>query len=184
MEKITDQEIYASIKSGFESFIFLARQNIAKRWAKMSRGDRYAAARALVYMRGVAQEPRKYFARDVTNDQWIWRANQWVQEHNIAPENTACAYYIIQSPTDIVANKSIEALNGSTGLWREYYNFCQNIQNWEYDRTSSGEVFRNNAYKFANKIVCDAANLQKIVQVKKSNAFVRPFKQLAYSFQR
>jgi len=184
MENKTEQEIYASIKNGFECFVFLMRQNIAKRWSKMSLGDKCAAARALVYMGGVAQEPRKYFSREETNNQWTLRAHQWTTKHDIAPENKGCAYYVIQSPADVVVSKSIGAFGDGSPLWREYYNFCRNIQNWEYDRTSSIGAFRDIADKFADKIVRDAANLQKIVQIKQSNAFVRPFKQLAYSFQR
>ncbi len=118
MEKLIDIlinlfQIYESIKSGFESFAFLVRQNIAKKWPTMSRGDKYAAARALVYMGGVARDPRKYFSRELTNGQWVGRAHQWAQEHKIASQDSSCAYYIIQSPTDIVVNKSVWAFDGA-----------------------------------------------------------------------
>lgn len=181
-KEISDTQVYDAIKSGFACFRILAKQSLAQRWGKMPKKSRYAAGRALVYINGVAQNPEVYFSRAHTLDAWRIRADKWTQDNNV--KETAFAYYIVQSPMDLVMNATDGALYENYELRRAYNDFCKSVQNWEYDRTSRNDGFCMQSYKFANDIVARARQLQAKVDIGRSNPLMRPLKRLAYSFQR
>lgn len=181
-KEVSDIQVYNAIKSGFNCFRILAKKSLSQRWGKMPIKSRYAAARALVYINGVAQNPEIYFSRAHTLDAWRFRADKWTQEKNV--KDNGFAYYIVQSPMDLVVNASDGAMYENHGLRQAYYDFCQSIQNWEYDRTSSSDGFRLQSYKFADDIIARSRHLQSMVDIQQSNPLMRTLKQLAYSFQR
>lgn len=183
-KELKEQEIYDAIKSGFANFKILAKASLMRRWAKMPLKTRMNAGRSLVYINGVAQNPALYFSRKNTEDAWSLRADDWVLTNNTKPNGKMYAYYIVQSPMDLVVKASQDAFYGDYDLRHHYYNFCRTVQNWEYDRTSPRQTYVLNAGKFAEQIVADARRVQAMVDILRSNALVRPLKKLVYSFQR
>lgn len=183
MQKLSDEQIYAAIKSGFKDFQYLARAGVKKAWVKMTVADRYAAGRALANIGDVARSPEKYFSRENTQKDWQFRLETYSREHNLEL-GSIHALYFVYSPMDIVWDDAVDAFKNNPDLHRQYYNFCKAVQNWEYDRTSRYIVTRENAYKFADKIVRDAQNLAVLAQIQKSNPLVRPLKRMVYSVQR
>ncbi len=171
-------DVYAAAKSGMDSFRFLARVSLRRNWAKMSGASRRDAVAALCYMCRVSNNIPGHFSREHTYDKWIARADEFIETNNILPPMKYTAYYIVQSPKDVVVNDSAAAFCNNSELRREYYNFCSMIQDWEYDRTSGMRIILQNAYKYADRIKQDSDNLKWLVGVEKSNPFIRPFKKL------
>lgn len=177
-----ESNVYSAIKSGFSDFRILARASLKQKWPKMSIGDRYAVGRALVFINRVATNPEKYFSREKTCNDWVARGDKWNMEHGL-PKGDFHAFYIVPSPTDVVVNESAAAFIADGNLMRKYYNFCKDIQNWEYDRTASKSCFRERAYEFGDKITRDAAELQKLAEIHMSGPVQGCIKRLVYSFQ-
>ena len=175
----TEQYIYNAVRTGFANLKKLARLDLMRRWRTMDKSDQYAAARALVFMGGVADNPAQHFAREHTQDAWRFRAEHFAGQAQL--DDIAEAYYIVEDPQGIVWNRARYAMRGE--LSREYYYFCNAVQQWEYDRTSNKPVYRANAPKYAEDIVKKSKQYQTLVDINKSNCLVRPIKQFLYQIQ-
>lgn len=167
------------VKQGLVAFYVLARANVMQRWKKLSYKEKRDAVQALAFMNEVQQNPAKYFSREQTYNDWVVRAQGYARENNL--KNEMYAYYIVQTPYTIVTNQAIPAVVGD--LYRDYYRFCHNVLQWEYDRTSSHESFRFGAPGFADRVIDQSAEMVKRAEIENSNCFVKPLKQLAYSLQ-
>ena len=99
MKEFKEQEVYTAIRNGFAAYHGIARAQIARNWAKMAHGERVAAARALVYLGRVARNPAEYFSRIETEEDWMWRANEYAKEKGI---RASYAFYIVPNPTVMV----------------------------------------------------------------------------------
>lgn len=181
MHEFKEQQVYDAIKFGFKNFKILARASLAKKWEKYSTSQRYAACRSLVYMESVAQNPQKYFARAHT--QYLWNLRAEIYAVNNGMEDKFDAFYIVQSPSDLVNNNSQSALV-SHDLAQFFYLYCNAILNWEYDRTNSHNYICENAYKFSEKIISDTKRLEQMAKIAQANVWVRPFLKIKNSFQR
>lgn len=178
--RYTEKDIYVAAGSGFANLKKLARADLKKRWKTLSREQKFAAGRALVFMDDVATKPAKYFSRANTQDAWRFRAEYFAGQKNL--DDIADAYYIVENPQGIVSNKAAAAMQGELG--HEFYRFCNAVQNWEYDRTSNKDIYRATAPKFANEIVEMSKRYQELVAISQTNPLLRPIKQLLHNFQR
>lgn len=174
-----EQCIYNAVRTGFANLKKLARMDVMKRWRAMDKSDRYAATRALVFMDGVAENPRLYFARVHTQNAWRFRAECFASQKQL--DDIAEAYYIVEDPQGIVWNRARGAMRGELG--QEFYRFCNAVQQWEYDRTSNRPVYRANAPKYAEEIVKKSKQYQTMVDINSANCLMRPIKQLLYQIQ-
>lgn len=138
-KQFEDTVVRNAIKTGLESFVLLAKDNLRKRWTVLKREDKYAAARALVFMNELARNPELHFARENTQKAWVERAEKYALDKKL--EKTEEAYYIVESPQIMVVAKAQGALTGN--LYAAFFAFCTDIQQWEYDRTSPN---KNNRY--------------------------------------
>lgn len=179
MQKIDEQEVYSAIKAGFSDFKTLAKVNLAKDWANMPNKKRCEMARKLVYMGQVAKTPEKYFSRNETEKDWLIRANNWAQEHDV---NARYAFYIVQDPKGIVCNNLTGLLNAD--LWCYFYRFCADVQNWEYGRTRNDGMADFMYVQESDKVLKTVKDLKKKVELAKTNPLLRPFKSLYFEFQR
>lgn len=178
--RYTEKDIYVAAGAGFLNLKKLARADLKKRWKALTREQKFAAGRALVFMDEVAANPAKYFSRANTQDAWRFRAEYFASQKSL--DDIADAYYIVEDPQGIVANKASAAVHGELG--HEFYRFCNAVQHWEYDRTSNKDVYRAGAPKFAMDIVERSKRYQDLVAISQANPLLRPIKQLVYNFQR
>lgn len=176
---VKEKDIYDAIKSGFSAFHDLAKHSLKIRWKGLPKNKKYSAARALVYINGVAKKPEEYFARKNTIDAWLARAETYRKENKIPEASAKCAFYIVFRPMDCVCDNARAAFTQNVELSRTFYNFCEKVEYWEYERVSDKNATL--AKNVGEKIKKDSKDLQHIANVKNSNVFVRPFKYMLYS---
>ena len=176
---VKEKEVYDAIKSGFSAFHDLAKHSLKIRWKDLSRNKKYSAARALVYINGVAKQPEEYFARKNTIDAWLARAEEYRKENKIPKDSAKCAFYIVFRPMDCVCDNARAAFTQNFELSREFYNFCEKVECWEYERVSDKRL--ELAKDAGERIKKDSKDLCQIANVKNSNIFVRPFKYMVYA---
>ena len=164
-KEYTEAEVYEAIKSGFSNLNFLVRKDLKKRWRGLEVSQKYNAGRSLVVMRDVAKNPENYFSRAKTQEAWVGRAEKYMFEHDW--DSTEMAYYIVQSPQNIVMGNVSNAMRGN--LYGEYARFCDDVQQWEYDRTSPKGAYRCLAEVSAEKIVGNAKEYKKQVDAELAN---------------
>lgn len=148
MTQMTEQQIYTAIRNGFAAYHGIARAQIARNWAKMAHGERVAAARALVYLGRVARNPAEYFSRIETEEDWMWRANEYAKEKGI---RASYAFYIVPNPTVMVLNNVTPLFESGTSA--DFFYFCSLVQKWEYNRTDNKAASDFIAAQSANKII-------------------------------
>lgn len=167
----TEQDIRNAMAVGLDSLTKLARVRLKTRWKQMPLNKRCDAARALVNMNAVAKKPEAYFSRAATQQAWNKRANEYAQEKNL--KNASDAYYIVQDPTGVVWNSVAGAFFDGNGS--DYYNFCELIQNWEYNNIKG---------LYADKILNLAKAYKNKLELASANNFARPFVEIKQAFQR
>ena len=148
MKEFKEQEVYTAIRNGFAAYHSIARAQIARNWAKMAHGERGAAARALVYLGGVARNPAEYFSRIETEEDWMWRANEYAKEKGM---RASYAFYIVPNPTVMVLNNVTPLFESGTSA--DFFYFCSLVQKWEYNRTDNKAASDFIAAQSANKII-------------------------------
>lgn len=148
MKEFKEQEVYTAIRNGFAAYHGVARAQIARNWAKMAHGERVAAARALVYLGRVARNPAEYFSRIETEEDWMWRANEYAKEKGI---RASYAFYIVPNPTVMVLNNVTPLFESGTSA--DFFYFCSLVQKWEYNRTDNKAASDFIAAQSANKII-------------------------------
>ena len=148
MKEFKEQEVYTAIRNGFAAYHGIARAQIARNWAKMAHGERVAVARALVYLGGVARNPAEYFSRIETEEDWMWRANEYAKEKGI---RASYAFYIVPNPTVMVLNNVTPLFESGTSA--DFFYFCSLVQKWEYNRTDNKAASDFIAAQSANKII-------------------------------
>ena len=148
MKEFKEQEVYTAIRNGFAAYHGIARAQIARNWAKMAHGERVAAARALVYLGRVARNPAEYFSRIETEEDWMWRANEYAKEKGI---RASYAFYIVPNPTVMVLNNVTPLFEAGTSA--DFFYFCSLVQKWEYNRTDNKAASDFIAAQSANKII-------------------------------
>lgn len=148
MKEFKEQEVYTAIRNGFAAYHGIARAQIARNWAKMAHGERVAAARALVYLGRVARNPAEYFSRIETEEDWMWRANEYAKEKGI---RASYAFYIVPNPTVMVLNNVTPLFESGTSA--DFFYFCSLVQKWEYNRTDNKAASDFIAAQSANKII-------------------------------
>ncbi|MBQ8294738.1 MAG: hypothetical protein IJX89_05130 [Alphaproteobacteria bacterium] len=180
--KYKETDIYNAIKSGFANLRILARADIKRRWKTLSREEKYAAARSLVYIGGVANNPAKFFAPENTARDWYVRAETFAREKSLDGKDVASAFYIVQDPKGIVYNAAGNAIWGELNI--ELFNFCAAVQGWEYDRISNREFIRDGADRFAANILDMSKRFASLVSIQRANPILRPFKEMAFALQK
>lgn len=148
MKEFKEQEVYTAIRNGLAAYHGIARAQIARNWAKMAHGERVAAARALVYLGRVARNPAEYFSRIETEEDWMWRANEYAKEKGI---RASYAFYIVPNPTVMVLNNVTPLFESGTSA--DFFYFCSLVQKWEYNRTDNKAASDFIAAQSANKII-------------------------------
>ena len=148
MKEFKEQEVYTAIRNGFAAYHGIARAQIARNWAKMAHGERVAAARALVYLGRVARNPAEYFSRIETEEDWMWRANEYAKEKGM---RASYAFYIVPNPTVMVLNNVTPLFESGTSA--DFFYFCSLVQKWEYNRTDNKAASDFIATQSANKII-------------------------------
>ena len=148
MKEFKEQEVYTAIRNGFAAYHSIARAQIARNWAKMAHGERVAAARALVYLGRVARNPAEYFSRIETEEDWMWRANEYAKEKGM---RASYAFYIVPNPTVMVLNNVTPLFESGTSA--DFFYFCSLVQKWEYNRTDNKAASDFIAAQSANKII-------------------------------
>lgn len=148
MKEFKEQEVYTAIRNGFAAYHGIARAQIARNWAKMAHGERVAAARALVYLGRVARNPAEYFSRIETEEDWMWRANEYAKEKGM---RASYAFYIVPNPTVMVLNNVTPLFESGTSA--DFFYFCSLVQKWEYNRTDNKAASDFIAAQSANKII-------------------------------
>lgn len=181
-KKYNETDIYNAIKSGFANLRILARADIKRRWKTLSRDQKYAAARSLVYIDGVANNPANFFAPENTARDWHARAEKFAREKALTGQDAASAFYIVQDPKGIVYNTAGNAIWGV--LNPDFFNFCAAVQAWEYDRTSNKAFIRAGADRFAANILDMSKRFAALVAIQRANPIVRPFKEMAFAMQK
>lgn len=136
IEDYSNKNVKAAGSAGFAALYKIARGGVKKHWRKMSTADRMDAARSLVYIRDVERNPDKYLARAYTQKAWCGRAKEYADAHGI---NTFKAYYIVPTPSSIVTEHATEALRHTPGLWADFYNFTNNVSQYDYHLTNNEE---------------------------------------------
>ena len=163
--------IYGAIKSAFSEFYNLARMGLKKRWKSLTPVERAQAGRSLVFMKELATNPAKYFSRANTGAAWVKRAHDFAESHNIVPANMHHAYYIVQGPKEIVAEKAGAAWIYNADIAKMFYRFCSMVQDWEYKRTSAEDKEFFAAKRVAEDIVHASKRYAAFRKTEEPNAF-------------
>ena len=180
---LQEQTMYENIKFGLMVFKNMAKKNVARRWADLSKAERMRSARSLVEMEHVAKNPSDYFAREKTEAQWKARAAEYVKEKNIKPADAYAAYYIVQSPETLVENKAAGAFIYNGDMFQSYCRLCKEIFNWEYCRASEDKSKRACAGIHAKDINEQIIRLRAINKIEEKSRFVRPLYGLLQSLK-
>ncbi|MBD5389277.1 hypothetical protein HDR63_03425 [bacterium] len=136
MSQIQEEQVYETIRTAIENIRTLAKFDLRNQWRGLKTADRCRAARALVYMGSVAENPAQYFSRRKTDLSWRNRAIDYVRQNSLADDQLAQAYLIVPGPADLVAGRTEGAMLYNGALSRSYYLLCKEITDWEYNRTS------------------------------------------------
>ena len=163
-----EQDIYKAIKSGFANLRVLVRKDLRARWKMLNLAQRYSAGRGLVQIGAIADAPQKHFSRAETEVAWLKRANDYVKEKNIAPQDAKCAFLIVPAPVDVAMAKMEKATFGS--MWREVYAFSRLVQMWEYERTNTSN---GNHHAAACAIKQAAREYQELADIERSGPIMR-----------
>ena len=128
------------IKQCFEDLYTIARCDIQHNYSDYKDSGRlYDMARALVFLRDVAQNPDKHFSIESTNDAWEARAEAYMQTDNSIqaylkkhPEHEIYKRKIVKTnnvktPSEIVVGR-LEPLFNNANL----YIFCKEVKNFYY----------------------------------------------------
>lgn len=155
MKEFKEQEVYNAVKAGFMAYKDLARIRIAQTWDKKSPTERVAAARALVYLGRVARNPAEYFSRIDTEEDWMWRANEYAKEKGM---RASYAFYIVPNPTVMVLNNVTPLFEAGTSA--DFFYFCSLVQKWEYNRTDNKAASDFIAAQSANRLMSLSERVQ------------------------
>ncbi len=172
--------VYSQIKIALFNYYYLIRADLKNRWKTLSKQDQRDAITSLRYLVQMINNPGLYFSRAATEHMWCERATNYAQEKEL--KNIVDAFYIVESPKDIVMRNIKDAVF-SKDMYSKLYTFITSVQNWEYDRTSKNKYYLSYSSMFADAIVEIAQRTQKHVDVLESNPFVRPVKQFIYNYQ-
>lgn len=148
-KEIKDSEVYDAISCGFSSFRILAKNSLKPEWRNMSRHQRYAAGRALVYIGNLS------------------KINNWDESFG-AKKNIDYA---------------LNAFHGDMELCNMFYYFCSEIEFWSKNNKSKNVVNKVLTEWSAKKVIISAKQLRSLVEIHKSNIFIRPVKELILSFR-
>lgn len=181
MQKYDVRTVDNAITSGFVNFYIWVRYNVTKNWKSMTRTEKMAAARALVLMGQVAKNPKDFLSRAKTEDAWRYSGENFANAQKI---DKRTSYLIVQSPVDILWNNVAGAFKNSPDLYMGYYRFCKMVLNWEYDRTSTNNTFRDYAYKYEQGIIDESKRIKINADIAQTTAFMRPIKALVKKFSR
>ena len=183
-KNITEEGVYSIIKSGFSSFRILAKADLIKYWGKLSREQKCKAARALVKMEDMASIPGFYFSRATTENDYINRIKIWIESNAMNPEKAKNAFYVVWSPLDYVVNSTEGAFIYDSKLKRDFYRFCDLVQDWEYGRTSNDKRMVYSSVFWAGEIEKMLKDLDVQVKIMRSYFWVRPIKKFFYLSQK
>ena len=160
-------EMYATIRAVLNWFLITAMQDVVNRKIGMLGSD--TVMRSLEYMDAVAENPKKYFSRELTIADWDTRAMEYAKSHNLPIVNGYGAHNLVWSPADVVHINTTKAIFDNK-LSCEYRDFCKLVMNWEYNRTSANKQELAASQVQAQEIVRIANN---IFDRKKQNFFLR-----------
>lgn len=171
--------VYDAIRAGFNAFSNLAHANM-KRLSKQNKitGDeRMNAAFAIAYIKNIAKTPAMYFARAETENAWHVRAAEYAQSKGLL--HKADAFYIVSDPKGIVCAKAKDAFAGNPNLEQDFYDFCDSVQQWEYNRTNPSFYKYPMTYglmieKYQDMIIEKSARLVKQAEMNCVAPIVRP----------
>lgn len=185
VQKFTEQDVRLAIKRGFESLVSLFRVELRKNWKRTAVDKRYAAGRSMVQLRNIAKNPDEHFSRSKTWQAWQGRADAWVKENNVAPEDAQFAFYIVHGPAEVALGK-MDGFFGAVkngDLHSEFYNLCNSVQRWEYGRTSKDATIQCAANVDAEKIIAQSQRLVALAQVESAKPVMKQVKQFMYDIK-
>lgn len=134
------KDLKAIIKQCFNDMYVVARFYAKKDFVKnVKQGKKYDIARALVFLKDVAENPDKHFSFENTNAAWDKRVDDYIAKSTSIEQDIAenGIDYVrrdikgssVASPCSIVVDK-IRPLFQSTELW----SFCENVQDFYYQK--------------------------------------------------
>ncbi|MDE5615513.1 MAG: hypothetical protein K2I81_01630 [Alphaproteobacteria bacterium] len=167
MQTNNKEIIVQSIKSGLHAFFEIAYTKAYRgSWYKrLPRSQQLQAGRAIFTLRDIAAAPEMHFSRGATESQWRARGKEYAKSHGLAEEWSA--YYIVPSAADKVREKVEPAFWNDYQLRMRLYNFCETIQDWYYNTTSTDVRQQNIALKNGEDIIamskriCDERSIEK-----------------------
>ncbi len=151
--QVNDKDnVQDTIVAGLRAFFQLAQLKLrrGRDFKNMTRAQQLQAGRALFTLRDIAAAPDKYFSRGATEGPWRARAVAYAASHGMAPQ---FAYYIVQTPADIVRDNVGAAFWSDYRLRARFENFCTYVKDWYYDSTSDVPSRRAAAARDAKQIV-------------------------------
>ncbi len=180
MQEYKVEDIKRIIKVGLENYVVLFRAALRNsEFKKLNTSQRANAARALVNLSDVANNPDKYFSREQTCAAWSKRISDRIVNNG---ENKSLAKHKAMKPDDIVMamlNDLPEYVKSSM-LMHEFRDFTAWVRRWEYAHAMKyGMTARENA----EKIIKDADRVVLATSVVHSTMLMRPLHKLLYSLQ-
>ena len=156
------QNLKDVIKQCFADLYTVARYNAKKRYAGYKKNHQHLdVARALVFLRDVAENPDKNFAPEYTNADWDARVEKHMQESSLTEKQVQLygERYVraitkgsfVPGPGGIVSQKiqKIDFLMQDRDLW----NFCEEVQNFYYKNVDKHSFVNESfIYNYAAKI--------------------------------
>ena len=172
---VTDENVQESMKAGLMAYKKIAKFRIkenAKQWKALSMGEKMSVARALVSMELAAKNPAKFLSKAATESAWHARAEVYAKEKNLP--SVFYAFYFVPSPMILVYNAAMPAL--SQPLSSKYYNFLQNIQDYEYGKHYEKAMYGNEVITESERI-CKYANSLESGPVKRlfADIFIKQY---------
>lgn len=163
-----DKEIIVlAIKNGLRAFYELAYMKAYRgSWYKqLPRSLQLQAGRAMFTLRDIASAPEMHFSREATEAAWRARGKEYAKSHGLAEEWSA--YYIVPTAADMVCEKVEPAFWNDYRMRARLNFFCEKVQAWYYNSTSTNPSHRVAASKDGTDIIamskkiCDDCSIEK-----------------------
>lgn len=109
IQKYSYDDVCNATMRGFEALYTISRKDIRNKWQKMTRDEKFKAARGLVRLRKIAHAPQEYLSRATTEEAWRTRASEYATKKQLP--KVEYAYYFVPTPSTMATKHVQNALN-------------------------------------------------------------------------
>lgn len=165
-----DSIVFQDIQNGLNDFYTVARARTKVRFAKMPRSHKYLAARALMRLRDVADNPAEYFSPATTDAAWTERGRARAQAYGGAPE--WAKHNLVKTPADMVVDSVDAAFIEEPALRTQFELFCDDAFDWFYEYADGNPKQSAQAEKNAKKIADGVKRIHTQAEIIRQGKFM------------